>query len=163
MHSSGSNVSRLVLEIEVEKLFGLGLDNIVEIHQDSYICRQCDTNLLRVSELEHQLRQLKSELHSSIKAFHPKPSSASTEAGVKRKASSDATATASKRQAPVYLLDLATPPSICIAEHPHSQVAGTESAATSSQVLSTQQPKSPPITKSIICMHGWNVDGMSHA
>ena len=148
MHSSGSNVSRLVLEIEVEKLFGLGLDNIVETHQDSYICRQCDTNLVRVSELEHQLRQLKSELHSFIKAFHPKPSSASTEAGVKRKASSDATATTSKRPAPVYPLDLATPPS-SIAEHPHSQVAGT---ATSSQVLSTQQPKSPPITVSIICM-----------
>ena len=79
---------------------------------------------------------LKSELHSSIKAFHPKPSSASTEGGVKRKASSDATATTSKRPAPVYPLDLAIPPS-SIAEHPNSQVAGTESAATSSQVLST--------------------------
>ena len=75
-----SNVSRFVLEMEVEKLVGLGLDNIVETHQDSYMCRQYDTNLVRVSELEHQLRQLKSELHSSIKAFHPKPSSASTEA-----------------------------------------------------------------------------------
>ena len=39
VHSSGSNASRLVLEIGVEKLFGLGLDNIVETHQDSYICR----------------------------------------------------------------------------------------------------------------------------
>ena len=60
---------------------------------------------------------------------------------MKRKASSDATTTASKLP-----LDIATTPCI-IAEHPHSQVAGTESAATSSQVLSTQQPKSPPNCK----------------
>ena len=63
---------------------------------------------------------------------------------MKRKASSDATTTASKLP-----LDIAKIPCI-IAEHPHSQVAGTESAATSSQVLSTQQPKSPPN-----CMRAW--------
>ena len=58
VHRSGSNVSRVVLEIEVEKLFELGLHNIVETHQDSYICRQCDTNLVWVSELEHSLGSL---------------------------------------------------------------------------------------------------------
>ena len=89
------------------------------------------------------IRQLKSELHSSIRAFHPKSSSGSTEAGVKRKANSDATATASKLPAPAYPLSI-------IAEHPHSQDVGTESGATSSHILSTQQTKSPPITVSII-------------
>ena len=73
---------------------------------------------------------------------------------MKRKASSDATATASKCPAPVYPLDLATPSSI-IAEHLHSQVAGTESVATSNQVLSTQQPKSPPMYNCRYNMHAW--------
>ncbi len=56
----------------------LGLREIEETcSSNSYLCRNCDIKLLRLSELEHQLKQCRSELELHIASFHLKPSTIS--------------------------------------------------------------------------------------
>ena len=40
-----------ILENEAEKKLGVTLDEVLEIHRDSYLCRLCDMTFLKMSEL----------------------------------------------------------------------------------------------------------------
>ena len=62
LHGSSCNESRL----EIEKKFGLGLDAIVETDQDSFLCKLCDSKLLKISELRQKLVELESDLKKGI-------------------------------------------------------------------------------------------------
>ena len=92
LHGSSCNESRLLLEKDVEKKFGLGLDAIVETDQDSFLCRLCNSKLLKISELRQKLADLESDLKKGIENFHFKARS-----GEKRQASPASTSFCSKR------------------------------------------------------------------
>jgi len=65
---------RIVLIGEVRKKFGVGLEEIVETCSDySYLSRNCDVELHRISELEHQLKQFRSELQLYGSPFYLVP------------------------------------------------------------------------------------------
>ena len=92
--------ARSILISEVDRKFGVGhgLEEIAETCSDnSFLCRKCETNLRKVSELQHLTKQLKSELELHISHFHLKPCVVSnTASGVKR-AGPSLGATTSKR------------------------------------------------------------------
>ena len=76
-----------MLEEDANETLGLGLDGLVEIGLNSFICKNCDVKLQKISELKLQIEHLKSELQSYVASLplHRKPSS-ETVRGVKRKA-----------------------------------------------------------------------------
>ncbi len=47
-----------ILENEAEKKLGVTLDEVLEIHRDSYLCRFCDMTLLKMSELRQKIEEL---------------------------------------------------------------------------------------------------------
>lgn len=75
LHGPSCGESRRMLNAQVEKRFALGLDEIKEASGDSYLCRECDSKLHRMAELEQQLKQLELELQPYLDLLHPKPSS----------------------------------------------------------------------------------------
>ena len=70
LHGSSCNNSLVILEKEIEKKFEVALDEVVEIDRDSFLCRFCDMNLLKMSELRQKLIELDSDLQKSIGNFH---------------------------------------------------------------------------------------------
>ena len=55
LHGLACKESRRVLEEEVNETLGLGLDGLVETSLDSFICKNCDAKLLKISELKLQI------------------------------------------------------------------------------------------------------------
>ncbi len=47
-----------ILENEAEKKLGVTLDEVLEIHRDSYLCRLCDMTFLKMSELRQKIEVL---------------------------------------------------------------------------------------------------------
>ncbi len=47
-----------ILENETEKNLGVTLDEVLEIHRDSYLCRLCDMTFLKMSELHQKIEEL---------------------------------------------------------------------------------------------------------
>ena len=68
MHGSSCKNSLVILEKEIEKNFGMMLDEVVEINH--FLCRLCDMNLFKMSELHQKLIELDSNLQKSIGNFH---------------------------------------------------------------------------------------------
>ena len=99
--SRNSDEVRSVLIGEVDRKFGVGLEEIAETCSDnSYLCKNCDIKLHKVSELQHQIKQLKLEFELHISSLHLKPSTSrvvsTTASGAKRSGPS-LCATTSKR------------------------------------------------------------------
>ena len=68
---STCELSRLVLSKLIDSKFSVKLDKIAEAsQQNSYLCRQCDTNLHKIYDLEQQLMKLKEELNSLLSFLH---------------------------------------------------------------------------------------------
>ena len=85
LYGSTCELSRRVLSNLIDSKFSMKLDKIAETsQQNSYLCRQCDTNL---HDLEQQLMKLKGELNSLLSFLHHLPSDESGDvtAGTKRK------------------------------------------------------------------------------
>ncbi len=49
-----------ILENEAEKKLEVTLDEVLEIHRDSYLCRLCDMTFLKMSELRQKIAELES-------------------------------------------------------------------------------------------------------
>ncbi len=47
-----------ILENKAEKKLGVTLDEVLEIHRDSYLCRLCDMTFLKMSELRQKIEEL---------------------------------------------------------------------------------------------------------
>ncbi len=47
-----------ILENEAEKKLGVTLDELLEIHRDSYLCRLCDMTFLKISQLHQKIAEL---------------------------------------------------------------------------------------------------------
>ncbi len=54
-----------ILENEAEKKLGVTLDEVLEIHRDSYLSRLCDMTFLKMSELHQNIAELGYFLSSS--------------------------------------------------------------------------------------------------
>ena len=88
LYGSTCELSRRVLSNLIDLKFSVKLDKIAETsQQNSYLCRQCDTNLHKIHDLEQQLMKLKGELNSLLPFLHYLPSDESGDvtAGTKRK------------------------------------------------------------------------------
>ena len=88
LYGSTCELSRRVLSTLIDSKFSVKLDKIAETsQQNSYLSRQCDTNLHKIHDLEQQLMKLKGELNSLLSFLHHLPSDESGDVttGIKRK------------------------------------------------------------------------------
>ena len=135
---SRRELSRRVLSNLIDSKFSVKLKIAETSQQNSYLCRQCDTNLHKIHDLE-QLMKLKGELNSLLPFLHHLPSDESGDvtAGTKRK-----TTTVSACSS--------TPKRPCIQLDP-----GIEDQSSSASTSSVMQ-QSPDVTISkynFMCIH----------